>query len=392
MANGTTSASVPQDPGRAYAKQLRWVGELRFLAFFLAILAYALLGMHKRAASFAEATTSVFYLQLLLCWIPLWSVCALAYLPASLYRYYLDRKFQMANSGLKPWLRDLLKANALGCAFSGAIIGIAFASNTLIPSYGWILAGLLTSCLYMAINRSLPWILSLFYPVVPLNNKALQDRLTRLAAKARFPVGTIYEWRISDRTRGANALVTGIGSARRILLTDTLISGLSEDELEAIVAHELGHCVLHHIRAKLLLQCFIFVAIFFAINFAVRHDLVCFTDNNRGWQDLTLLPGFFLYWNFAYIYGNMILSSLSRKHERAADLYSWTLIGRASPFIAAMRKLTALNLLVFDKSSEWKYMHPPTADRIAAAEKFARTHGELLTVPEVSIPIGSTLK
>jgi STE24 endopeptidase len=381
MENAAPAWTLPRDPGRAYAKQLRWAGELRFLAFFLAILAYALFGVHKRAASLALATTDIFFLQLLLCWIPLWIVCTLANLPVSVYRFYLDQKFQMTNSGLEPWLRDFLKAEALGLAFSGAIIEIAFLSGSLVPSYGWISAGLLSSCLFMTISRSLPWLLSLFYPVVPVSNKALEERLTRLAAKARVPVGIIYEWHISERTRGANALVTGIGSARRILLTDTLISGLSEDELEAIVAHELGHCVLHHIRDKLLLQCLIFVAIFWAINFAVRHDLVCFADNTRSWRDLSAVPGFLLYWNCACIYGNSILASLSRKHEKAADLYSWMLIGRAAPFIAAMRKLTALNVMVFDKGSEWKYRHPPTADRIAAAEQFARAHGELPTVP-----------
>jgi len=383
MDSPTNSPTAPQDLGRTYAKQLRWVGELRFLAFFLAILAYGLLGMHKRSASYAQGTTDNFYLQILLCWIPLWIVCAVAYLPASVYRFYLERKFQMAKSGLRTWLRDFLKANALGFAFGAAIVEIVFASNALFPSYGWMLAGILCSFLLMAINRSLPWFLSLFYPVLPLSNKLLQERLARLASKARFHVGTIYEWRISERTRGANALVTGVGSARRILLTDTLISGLSEDEVEAIVAHELGHCALHHIRAKLLLQSLTFVAIFYVINLAVSHDLVAFIDDNRGWYDLRLLPGFFLYWSCAHIYGNMVLAALSRRQEKAADLYSWKLIGRAGPFIMAMRKLTDLNLLVFDKRSEWKYMHPPTADRVAAAETYAKAHGETIAVSEV---------
>jgi len=75
----------------------------------------------------------------------------------------------------------------------------------------------------------------------------------------------------------------------------------------------------------------------------------------------------------------MFLSALSRRQEKAADLYSWTLIGRAGPFITAMRKFTVPNLIVFDKNSEWKYMHPPTADRIAAAEEYAKAHGETIT-------------
>src|SRR5712664_4606127 len=385
MNSAATPSAPPPDPRRAYSKQFRRAAQLRFLAFFLAFFVYGLLRINQWSASFARSATSNFYLQLVICWVPLWLLCAVAQIPPSLYRFYLDRKFQIAKSGLYPWLRDFLKANMLGLVFGAVIVEIAFASNNLFPFFGWILAGILSSFLFMLVNRSLPWLLSFFYPVLPLTNKSFQERLTQLAAKARLRVGTIYEWRIAESTRRANALVTGSGSARRILLTDTLISALSEDEVEAIVAHELGHCALHHIRARLLLQSFIFVAIFYAINFAVRHDLVCFIDDNRGWKDSRLLPGFFLYWNCAYIYGMMILSTLSRRQEREADLYSWALIGRAEPFISAMRKLTALNLAVFDKKSEWKYMHPPTADRIAAAEQYAKAHGESITAPEVTV-------
>lgn len=385
MDNAATSSAPLQDPGRAYSKQFRLAAQLRFLAFFLAFFAYGLLRINQWSASLAQSATDNFYLQLVICWVVLWLLCAVAQLPPSLYRFYLGRKFQIAKSGLRPWLRDFLKANALGFAFGAAIVEIAFASNTLFPSYGWMLAGILSSFLFMAVNRSLPWLLSFFYPVLPLANKSLQERLTHLATKARLRVGTIYEWRISETTRRANALVTGIGSARRILLTDTLISALSEDEIDAIVAHELGHCALHHVRARLLLHSLIFVGIFYVIGLAVRYHLVIFADSNRSWNELTLVPGFFIYWSCAYVYGNILLGMLSRKQERAADLFSWTLIGRSGPFITAMRKLTDLNLIVFDKRSEWKHMHPASADRIAAAEQFAKAHGESITAPEVTV-------
>jgi STE24 endopeptidase len=392
MSNSSTPTPPPPDPRRAYTKQFRVVGQLRFIAFAIALFAYVLLGFNTWSASLAQSATSNFYLQLLICWSALWLLCAVSQLPASLYRFFLDRRFHVAKSGVRSWLRDFLKASALGFAFGAAIVGIAFASNNLFPSYGWLPAGLLSSFLFMAVNRSLPWLLTYFYPVLPLANKSLQERLTQLAAKAHLRVGTIYEWRISEKTRRANALVTGIGSARRILLTDTLISSLSEDEVDAIVAHELGHCALHHVRARLLLQSLIFVATFYVIGLAVRYRLVILADGNGSWSDLTLVPGFFIFWSFGYLYGNILLNMLSRKQERAADLYSWTLMGRSGPFITAMRKLTELNLFVFDRRSEWRFTHPATSDRIADAEQFAKAHGEVLTVAQVSnatAPIGA---
>src|SRR6267154_5549424 len=209
MNSAATPSAPPPDPRRAYSKQFRRAAQLRFLAFFLAFFVYGLLRINQWSASFAQSATSNFYVQLVICWVPLWLLCAVAQIPPSLYSFYLDRKFQIA-------------------------------SNNLFPFFGWILAGILSSFLFMLVNRSLPWLLSFFYPVLPLTNKSFQERLTQLAAKARLRVGTIYEWRIAESTRRANALVTGSGSARRILLTDTLISALSEDEVDAIVAHELA--------------------------------------------------------------------------------------------------------------------------------------------------------
>jgi len=135
-------------------------------------------------------------------------------------------------------------------------------------------------------------------------------------------VGTIYEWRIAESTRRANALVTGIGSAD--IATDTLISALSEDEVDAIVAHELGHCALHHVRARLLLQSLIFVGIFYATVLqciTARH----FCDGNGSWNELR----WFLAFSFIGVALTFTAISLWRclsKAERAADLFSWTLM------------------------------------------------------------------
>jgi STE24 endopeptidase len=378
----TTPPAPPTEQeksARAFTKRYRWVAEFQFLALFLTIVIYCLLGFHERVAALAKSFTGNFYLQVALCWLPLWAVCTLVSLPGTCYGFFLQRKFGLATAALRAWLWDSIKANLLLLVFTGVLLEIVFTCHIIFPVYGWLCAGFATSLLLLGITRSLAWILSLFYPVLPLENASLRERLARLATKAGLRVGTIYEWKISSRTRHANALVAGTGGARRILLTDTLIAALSEDEMEAIVAHEFGHCALHHVAKRLLLQGFVFSGLFFCINFAVRNDLVAFTHRNVVWANLMLVPGLYLYWTCGRIYGNLILAVLSRKQEKAADLYSWKLTGRAEPFISGMRKLSELNLIVFDKSSEWRFFHPPTRDRIAAAEQFAIANGELAT-------------
>ncbi len=377
MSTPTTPPTGQPDPGRAFTKRLKWATEFRILALFAALLGYGGMGLNQRVALFVHSTTRNFPLQVALGWLPLWLVCTAATFPVACYTLYLQRKFGLLTGGPRVWFRDYLKSNALALLFGAALFEIAFLSNSLLPSYGWVCAGTLYALLLLWISRSFPWILSLFYPVVPLADETLRERLAALAAKAGIRTGRIYEWHISGRTRQANAFVSGVGGARRILLTDTLISKLSAEEVEAIIAHEFGHCALHHVAKRVLLQGVIFSLIFGCIDFAVRHGLVWFADGNLGWADLKLLPGFFFYWTCGRSYGGIIGAIFSRRQEKAADLYAWKLTGRAQAFVTGLRKLADANLIVFDKGSEWRYAHPATADRIAAAEKFALANGEL---------------
>lgn len=387
MGTESTTQTGKSDGGRAFTKRLRWAGEVQFLALFAAIVAFGWMGFHQRATLLAQALTHSFFLQIVICWFPLWALCTVAAFPVACYTFYLQRKFGLLNGGLRIWIRDYLKLNALAFLLGGALLEIAFLSNAILPSFGWICAGVLYAILFLWIHRSFPWILSLFYPIAPLGNEALREGIARLAAKAGVSTGTIYEWRISERTRQANALVTGVGAARRILLTDTLLAQLSIEEAEAIVAHELGHCALHHVAKRFLLQAVIFCLILGGISFAVHNGLVWFADQSLGWTDLTLIPGFFFYWTCGRLYGNFIIAALSRRQEREADLYSWRLVGRVEPFITGLRKLTEINLVVFDKGSQWKYSHPATAERLAAAEKFARANGEAAPpIPTAAVP------
>jgi predicted Zn-dependent protease len=174
--------------------------------------------------------------------------------------------------------------------------------------------------------------------------------LLNLPPKPAFAQEAIYEWRISGRTRQANAFVSGVGAIRRILLTDTLISRLSTEEVEAIVAHELGHCALHHVAKRVLPQ-----------------------------GD----------WTCGRAYGSVLVAAFSRKQERDADLYSWKRTGRAESFITGLRKVTDTNPIVLDKGSEWRFTHPATSERLAAVEQFARANGELATAIPTAAATGS---
>ena len=106
----------------------------------------------------------------------------------------------------------------------------------------------------------------------------MRDRLTKLGERAGTRVRGVYEWKLSEKSNKANAALTGMGSTRRIILSDTLLQHYSDDEIEAILAHELGHHVRKHILKSIFMQVGITFFGFWLINLVVafrdREELV----------------------------------------------------------------------------------------------------------------------
>src|SRR5256885_6231438 len=103
----------------------------------------------------------------------------------------------------------------------------------------------------------------IFYKFEPLQNEDLKQRLVRLSERAGTRVRGVYKWRLSEKSKKANAALTGLGTTRRIILADTLLDHYSQDEIEAVLAHELGHHVHRHIVKSIVVQAGITLAGFF---------------------------------------------------------------------------------------------------------------------------------
>ena len=119
------------------------------------------------------------------------------------------------------------------------------------------------------VNLAPVLLLPLFFTFKPLQKEALTDRLTALASKAGTRIMGVYEWTLSDRTKKANAALTGMGNTRRILLSDTLLAEYSDDEIEVILAHELAH----HVHRDIWTSVFFDMALTFA-GFFAAHQLL----------------------------------------------------------------------------------------------------------------------
>ena len=288
----------------------------------------------------------------------------------------LERRYGLSTQTTWRWWVDHLKATAIGLAF--AVAG-AVAVLWLIrwdPDRWWIAAALLLSAVLVLMAQLAPVaLLPLFYELKPLDRPALRDRLVALAERAGARVLGVFELRLSDRTRKANAALAGLGRTRRILLSDTLLADHSDDEIEVILAHELAHHVHRDLWTGIAVETGLMTLGFFLADRVMtaavgRFGIVAKADPAAlpllvlagGAVSLLLLPA---------------ANALSRAHERRADRYALELTRNAGAFMSAMKRLGAQNLAEERPSRLVEYLfytHPPVAARIDAAQRWAQAN------------------
>ena len=215
----------------------------------------------------------------------------------------------------------------------------------------------------------------IFYKFEPLENEELKARLVGLSQKAGTRVRGVYRWRLSEKSKKANAALTGLGATRRIILADTLLDNYSPDEIEAVLAHELGHHVHKHILKSILVQAGITFVGFWLGNVALHYavDRLHMFETLSDFANLPLLVLVSTVLSFLVL---PALNAYSRFNERQADRYAFHSIPAVAPFISSMNKLADQNLAERSPSSfvEWFFhSHPSISRRVAAAEEWAKT-------------------
>ncbi|MGH9253690.1 MAG: M48 family metallopeptidase [Vicinamibacterales bacterium] len=291
-------------------------------------------------------------------------------LPLAFYQgVTLERRYGLSTQTTTRWWVDRAKANAVGLAL--AVIGALIVCHLLrwSPEHWWIVAAACSGAILVLFAQLAPvLLLPLFYTVKPLQRPALVDRLVALAQRAGARVLGVFEWRLSDRTRKANAVLTGIGRTRRILLSDTLLTEHSDDEIEVILAHELAHHVHHDIWKGMTLETLLVTLGFYLA------DRVLEASTGRlglaGKDDVAMLPLLVLTGGAVSIVLLPLVNAFSRAHERRADRYALDMTKNAVAFMSAMKRLGAQNLAEERPSRLVELLfhsHPPIAARLEAA-------------------------
>ena len=290
------------------------------------------------------------------------------------YGFRLEHQYHLSNQRWRGWMWDELKGLFVSLVISAILAEIFYFLVRTFPQSWWVLAWAAFTALFVLFAQIAPVVLfPIFYKFKPLENSELRDRLTRLSEQAGTRVRGVYEWNLSEKSRKANAALTGWGATRRIILSDTLLASYTDDEIEAVLAHELGHHVRRHILKSMIVQAVITFAGFWVLKWVLRWAVL-----RQEWfisqYDFSNLPLIILVTTVLSLALMPLLNAFSRVNERQADRYAWQSIGVVAPFISAMNKLAEQNLAERKPSRIVEILfhsHPPIAKRIAAAEAWA---------------------
>jgi STE24 endopeptidase len=298
----------------------------------------------------------------------------LLHLPFAFYQgVVLEQRYGLSRETTGRWLVDHIKAAAVVLLYlvvSGIVVAVLL---RLSPAHWWLLAALGFAMLLGLLARFAPvLLLPRFYDVRPLEREELRARLIALAEKAGTPVLGVFEWRLGDRTRKANAALVGIGRTRRILVSDTLLAAHSDQEIETVFAHELAHHVYGDIWTALALEVVLvmlgcYIADYLLTAFAPAAGL-------EGKSDVAGFPLLALAGGAVSVALRPMTNALSRAHERRADRYALEITKNSSAFISAMKRLASTNLAEERPSrlvELFFHTHPSTSARIAAAKEWA---------------------
>jgi len=301
-------------------------------------------------------------------------------LPIAFYQgVTLERRYELSTQTTGRWWNDHLKAGSLSLVFG--LIGVAIVWSLIrwSPERWWMWAAASFSAIFVLMAQLAPvLLLPLFYEFKPLDRGALVARLVALAERAGARVFGVFEWRLSDRTKKANAALTGIGRTRRILLSDTLLAEHSDDEIEVILAHELAHHVHRDIWSAIGIETALIALGFFIADRALSAFGTSFGLDGTG--DIAALPLLLLTMGGVSLLLMPVAHACSRAHERRADRYALTMTGNAAAFITAMKRLAAQNLAEEQPSRLVELLfhsHPSTSARISAAQTWAADHAKL---------------
>ncbi len=337
---------------------------------------FLIAGIPTYFKSISQLTSHNDYVNLIIFYVLAGALYYVINLPLEFYSgYILEHKFSLSNQTLKDWVFREGKKNIVAFIISGPLVMALYTFLKLYPLNWWLWTTLLWFSISIILAKFAPIIIvPIFYKYSPIKDAILENKLNQLVSRVGFKASGVYELDISRDTKKANAALLGLGRQKRIVLCDTLLSNFSHDEIESVMAHELGHHKLNHMW-KLIISggIFTFIIFFFANSLFLKLHNFFGYNTLHDYESLVLIYFIVALLNIALI---PAANAFSRRLEKNADEFSLKTTNNISAFISAMKKLSEQNLADTCPGRFYEIMlydHPPIARRIAFAESFKQS-------------------
>ncbi|RKY91650.1 MAG: M48 family peptidase, partial [Ignavibacteriae bacterium] len=350
------------------------IGISKGIASFILILFFIWFGYSLRLENYLSQFIPNSYI-LFICFILIIGfVSSIISFPISYYSgFYLEHKYNLSNQTFGKWIWENFKGLLVSLVIGIPILLLFYFSLNQFGDNWWLPFAVIMFFISVVLSQIFPvLILPIFYKLTPIDNEELKERITALAKNAKIKVENVFKFDMSKNTKKANAAFTGLGKTKRIILGDTLLDNFSDDEIETVIAHELGHYKKKHIVKNIIFGTVTSFLTLFIIAYLYKNSLPWF-----GFESITKIAALPLLALCSMLIGLIqtpLGNILSRRYEYQADEYAVKETGNADVFIEALEKLTEQNLGDKEPHSfvEWFfYSHPSIKNRISAISSSA---------------------
>ncbi|MBN1930239.1 MAG: M48 family metallopeptidase [Desulfobacterales bacterium] len=279
------------------------------------------------------------------------------------HNFVIEQRYGFNTKTLKIWILDLIKSFIVL-----VVIGIPLLSALLLtikytgPNW-WVWAWSVFLGFQLVVTILYPTVIApVFNKFTPLEDSNLKSKIERLAKGEGLSIEGIYQMDATRRTRHTNAYFSGLGKTKRIVLFDSLIQSHNQEEISAILAHEIGHLKKNHIKKQMAI---IAISSFLLFYLASKLFTWKMMFESFGFTEMPFYVGLFLVgvlWEPISFFLSPITMAISRKFEREADFYSFEILKTAKPLISALKKMGRDNLSNLHPHPFYvwfHYSHPP---------------------------------
>ncbi len=364
---------LPVDPSIAkqYSRTKLTLGIVSSVLSFAVMLAIVVFGFSQALQTWSVSIATNDYVAVMLFLVAVGTIESLITFPIGFYSSYIvEHRYNLSNQTLGRWAWERIKGLLVGAPLMLVVVLVLFYCLKTYDEWWWLPVSIVLTLFSIVLARIVPtFVMPLFYKFTPVENGSLRERITKLCNNAGVHIEGIFSFNMSKNTKKANAGFTGIGKSKRIILGDTLMKEFSEEEIETVFAHELGHYKHRHIIIGIIVGILsTFIGLFIASRL---YSLSLSWFGFKAITDLAALPLLGLWLSIFGLVTSPLGNMLSRKHEREADTYAVRTTNNKLAFVSALRKLGDTNLAAREPHPLVEflfYSHPSIARRIASVE------------------------